>query len=199
MKFRNSVEIKNKMANNRLFGMRCYECGSMDRVPDGGIGWRQQLTPWLQKRGVVVLDPTNKPIDIGVEDIKGRAQREQMLIEGKFDELAKQIKKLRVVDLRMVDMADFLIVYIDSDVHACGTYEELFWANRLKNPVLVMAEGGKQKCPHWLFGVLPHQNIFGNWYTLKLYLNHIDKDDCVDTYNRWMFFDYNKMVPNINN
>ena len=47
------------------------------------------------------------------------------------------MKQIRPVDLRMVDICDFLIVNLDLEVHATGTYEELYWANRCIKPILV--------------------------------------------------------------
>jgi len=57
------------------------------------------------------------------------------------------MKQIRPVDLRMVDICDFLVVNLDLQVHACGTYEELFWANRMKKPVLIRIEQGIEHTP----------------------------------------------------
>ncbi len=51
---------------NRLDGMRTYLAGAMDRVPDGGVGWRNRITPMLKSLGVTVFDPCDKPIVVGV-------------------------------------------------------------------------------------------------------------------------------------
>ena len=48
--------------------MRTYLAGAMDRVPDGGAGWRDKITPLLERMGVVVLNPCDKPSEIGKED-----------------------------------------------------------------------------------------------------------------------------------
>ena len=48
---------------NRLCGTRTYLAGAMDRVKDGGIGWRNDITPFLEDMGVVVLDPCKKEWD----------------------------------------------------------------------------------------------------------------------------------------
>ena len=97
----------------------------------------------------------------------------------------------------MVDLADFLICYIDVNIHTVGTYEELFWANRSKKPILICVEGGKKNTPHWLFGTIPHQHIFNNWEELKKYLIHVDQDENVEHYKRWTFFKYNEMLPKV--
>jgi hypothetical protein len=145
--------------------------------------------------GIVVLDPTDKPIDIGGETPEDREHRRILKDLGKYDEFSQIMKLLRVVDLRMVDTSDFLIMNIDIDVHACGTYEEESWANRLKNPILTHCEQGRRQCPDWLFGTFPYQHMFSRWDRMCEYLWHVHTADEVDSYKRWMFFNYEKMVP----
>ena len=183
--------------NHRLWGMRCYLIGAMDRALDHGVGWRRDITPFLDKLGIVVLDPTRKPISIGLEGIEDRNRRRHLKEIGQWETLAKEIKLLRVVDLRMVDMSDFLIVNIDPEVHACGTYEEAFWGNRLKNPTLIHIEGGKKQVPDWLVGTFPHCHLFGSWDEIKTYLYLVHTAPECDTLRRWMFFDYTQMVPKV--
>lgn len=178
------------MVEKRLKAMRAYLCGAMDRAHDGGVGWRREATVWLRSRGVIVLDPTNKPIDIGVEDVECRATRRERKLAGDFDGVARDMRVIRSVDLRMVDLCDFVVVNIDTEVHATGTYEELFWANRMKHPILVHVEQGKEHAPDWLLGTLPHQMIFSDWSELYAYLDYIDTSPQVDTLRRWFFFTY---------
>ena len=97
------------------------------------------------------------------------------------------MKTIRSVDLRLVDISDFIIVNLDLDVHPCGTLEEIFWANRQKKPIIVHMVQGKVHTPDWLFGTIPHQMIFSNWEDIREYLKHINSDENIDTYNRWYF------------
>ena len=69
---------------NRLWGMRVYLAGPMDRVADGGIEWRERITPFLESLGMVVLNPCCKPIDIGVEEVEERQQRKKWKTEKKY-------------------------------------------------------------------------------------------------------------------
>lgn len=46
------------------------------------------------------------------------------------------MKVIRSVDLRLVDISDFMIVNLDLETHPCGTLEEIFWANRQKSRYL---------------------------------------------------------------
>jgi len=175
---------------NRLALNRGYLCGAMDRVLDGGVGWRQHLIQSLKDLKILWLDPTRKPIDIGVEDLENRALRHKAKRAGDFECVRGQMKQIRPVDLRMVDICDFLVVNLDMQVHACGTYEELFWANRMKKPVLIRIEQGIEHTPDWLFGTFPFEMIFSTWDQVTTYLRHIAHDPVIDRLNRWYFFNW---------
>lgn len=173
---------------NRLKNQRVYLAGAMDRVPDRGTTWRDNITPFLENLGVVVFNPIKKPTDIGTEDADSHITKIKLKNQRRFDELSVMMKTIRAVDLRLVDISDFLIVNLDLDVHPCGTYEEIFEANRSKKPILIHVEQGKDHTPDWLFGAIPHQMFFSNWDDIKNYLFHINNDENIDTYNRWRFF-----------
>jgi hypothetical protein len=179
-----------KTTMNRLALNRGYLCGAMDRVLDGGIGWRQDLMQSLKDLKIHWLDPTRKPIDIGVEDLENRGLRHQAKRAGDFEFVRNQMKQIRPVDLRMVDVSDFLIVNLDLQIHATGTYEELYLANRQKKPVLIRVEQGIEHTPDWLFGTVPFEMIFSTWDQVKTYLRHIAHDPVIDRLNRWYFFNF---------
>lgn len=173
----------------RLYDMRGYLSGPMDRVPDGGVQWREKVGEDLEQRGVVVLNPCDKPIDIGLEDFKVRADITRWKDEGEYDEIYER-RVIRHVDLRMVDIADFLYVRWDMDVQMCGTQEEVFLANRQKKPIIIVCPQGKKNMPNWLFWTLPHALFFQTDEEAMAYLHHID-DAPIDEINhlkRWMFF-----------
>jgi len=174
---------------NRLNGQRVYLVGAMDRVKDRGVEWREYITPFLTNLGVTVFNPTCKPCKIGVEDETTHILKKELKSQGKYDELASIMKNIRSVDLRMVDISDFIIVNLDLSVHPCGTYEEIFCANRQKKPILVHVEQGKSQAPDWLFGTIPHNMIFSDWEELKRYLESVNSSPTFDNQNRWYFFD----------
>jgi nucleoside 2-deoxyribosyltransferase len=173
---------------HRLNKTRAYLAGAMDRVEDRGIQWREDITPFLEKLGVIVFNPLKKPIDIGKEDSETHQLKSILKKEYRYDELSDIMKTIRSVDLRLVDISDFMIVNLDLDVHPCGTYEEIFWANRQKKPIIVHMVQGKQKAPDWLFGTIPHKMIFSSWNEIKNYLNTIHNSELIETFNRWYFF-----------
>jgi hypothetical protein len=95
--------------------------------------------------------------------------------------------------LRMVNESSFLVVVVDPDVHLCGSYEEIAIANHEKKPILVHTVGGKHRTPWWLFGMLPHQHIFGSMDELVSYLRRVNSSRRVKTYKRWFFFNRTKL------
>jgi len=181
---------------NRLKGMTAYLCGAMDRVADGGVEWREHITPKLQEFGVGVFNPCNKPSDYAPEDEDTRELIHSLKRSGRYDEVASVMKPICAVDLRMVDIAHFIIMNLDIDSHLCGSYHEAFVAIGQKKPVIVMCKQGKRNLPNWMFGVVPHQMVFINWSETLEYLHHINEDEDVKHLNRWRFFDFNKVYGN---
>ncbi len=173
---------------NRLKNQRVYLAGAMDRVADRGNGWRDNITPFLDSLGIIVFNPIKKPTTIGLEDFQTHQLKIKLKQEQKYDELSHIMKTIRSVDLRLVDISDFLIVNLDLDIHPCGTYEEIFWANRQKKPIIIHMVQGKTNAPDWLFGTIPHEMIFSSWLDIQNYLNQINSSDIINNYNRWYFF-----------
>ena len=159
---------------NRLKNTICYLCGPMDRVADGGVTWRRNLTPKLKDMGVGVLDPCKKPTEFAKEDTDFRGTIDRLKSTGKFDDVKKEMKDM----------------YMDIENHMCGSYHEAFVAVTQKKPVLIVCKQGKPKIPNWMFGVIPHQHMFGSWSLLLEYLHHVNEDEDVDHLRRWRFFNF---------
>ena len=175
--------------NKRLLNQRVYLAGAMDRVADRGNGWRDSITPFLEQLGVTVFNPIKKPTSLGQEDEQTHKHKIELKTNQNYDQLSSVMKTIRSIDLRLVDISDFLIVNLDLDVHPCGTYEEIFLANRQKKPIIIHMIQGKQSAPDWLFGTIPHQMIFSSWEEIKTYLLSINTNAKIDSHNRWYFFD----------
>ena len=178
---------------NKLKNATCYLCGAMDRVDDGGVEWRREISPKLKDMGLGVLDPCNKPTDFAPEDGNFRDKIIELKKQKDYNEIKARMKDIVAIDLRMVDLAHFVIMYIDLNVHMCGSYHEAFLAVSQKKPVLVVCKQGKPKIPNWMFGVIPHQHMFDNWSLLLEYLYHVNEDDNVDHLKRWRFFNFSEI------
>jgi hypothetical protein len=162
----------------------------MDRAPDAGVGWRQRIQTDLADLDLVWLDPTQKPIDLGLEDADSRSRRAAAKEAEDYDAITKEMKVIRHVDLRMTDVSDFVVCHIDTNIYSFGTIEELVTANRMKKPIVVHVEQGKRQTPDWLFAMIPHQMIFSTWDEVYTYLRSVAKNEVLDDMHRWLFFNW---------
>jgi len=175
---------------NRLKGMLCYLSGPMDRVEwEEATQWRDDIKPFLLSKQVGILDPCDKACSFGVENEKTRETIQNLKEIGYFAQIQSIMKPICAVDLRMVDIAHFLILYLDLDSHMCGSYHEAFEACSQKKPILVVCKQGKSNIPNWMFGVVPHQMMFSDWTDMTNYLEFVDTAKVVDHMNRWRFLD----------
>ena len=177
----------------KLNGQRCYLAGPIDHSEDDGIGWRIEMTEWLAELGVMALDPTDKRTSNTIFNEIGDEQKNlgQLRELGRFHELRNAMKPIVLADLRMVEISDFLIVYLDPSVQMCGTWEELFVGLRQHKPVFVVVKGGKQKLNFWMFGRINPDFVFDSFEDVKNYLEEVDNETIRVDSSRWIFFDYN--------
>lgn len=170
---------------NRLKGQIAYVSGAIDRAPDLGKGWRDKITPALEKFGITIFNPLEKPIK-GANETDFRVNREHWKQNEEWSKLAEVMKEIRHCDLRLCDKADFGIFYLDLNIYATGTMEELFTMNRQYKPCLVVCEQSKAEIPDWLWGALPEEYMFGSFSYMFDYLRKIDKSK--KKLKRWVFF-----------
>jgi hypothetical protein len=161
---------------NILNGALVYLAGPIDSVDDDGVGWRKHFITECHKKqiGIIFLDPTSKTDGFTKEIGEDKQNLLRLKKEGKFDELSKIMKNVVRVDLRSVDISDFLIVRIDPSVFMCGSFDELRCALNEKKPVLIIIEGGKKKAPNWLFGIVDYKFMFDSVDECIDYLNDLN-------------------------
>ncbi len=151
-----------------------------------GRAWRENITDKLSQIGIVCYDPYKKPFVVDVEESENVAAHLQDLIaRGEYDQVATRMKLIRSYDLALVDKADFIIAYIDPRIITVGSWEEIFWSNRLKRPIFLIIEGGKAACPFWLFGTIPHKYIYNNIDEVVEVLRKIDSGEKPMDSDRW--------------
>ncbi len=140
---------------------------------------------------MTILDPTNKPTSqCKWNEVGEEKEHIQKLVDLKrWDELNKMAKEIVLVDLRMVEVSDFMICYLDRDIHQCGTYDELFEALRRRKPTLIVHKGGKKDMSMWLRGKVNHNFVFESWDELYAYLEALHDGVVEPDYTRWVFFD----------
>jgi nucleoside 2-deoxyribosyltransferase len=152
----------------------CYLIGPIDNAKDQGKEWRKDVKENLKDLGIIFLDPTNK-----LQGLAKEVDNEQNKIKTykkykKWNILSKMMKKVVRGDLRSIDYADFVIMYVNTDIHMCGSYHEMTVAINQKKPVLLVIKGGKKMASSWLFGVCDHKYMYDNFDELFLYLKKIN-------------------------
>jgi len=178
----------NTTPTNWLNGTSCYLSGPMESAGDRGESWRNQITPLLESLGINVIDPTKKSkIRIHGDMIsESDIDWDRFYTEHNYDFMT-QYSVFRHIDLRLVDKADFLIVKIFKSLRSCGTWEEVFLANREKKPVIVWSNSEKYDIPGWLFWTLPHQTFFSSIEQVMNYLDQINSGKIDDANKkRWL-------------
>jgi len=144
---------------NILNGTRLYTIGVMEY--EDGQGWRNTVKTALEPLGITVFDPYHKPFCNEIkEDEEARHSLKEWMETGQYDRVAERMKDVRRDDLRLVDISDFFIVYINPKIPSWGSAEEIYWANRLKKPIFLFVEGSKKKTPLWIMGTIPHKYIY---------------------------------------
>lgn len=183
---------------NRLRGAACYLAGPMSACQDFGESWRNIVTPQLRELGVVVLDPTHKPIEIGREDAAARAEFVKMKEAGDLEGLRQVLKVIRRVDLRCIDLSSFVIVRLDG-TDTVGTWEEIAMAVSQRKPTLIWLAGEVKKAHlnPWMLAQTKLEYIFDTWEDLYAYLKTIDESPAHPEDHWWLLFDFEKLYREV--
>ena len=113
---------------NRLKGLACYLSGSIDFSEDKGCTWRNAITPFLEKKNVRVFNPL-KHTFYGTQDLDDtkRPRMDELLEEGRYEELREEKKDLNHWDLRAVDLSSFLVVNYDIEIFTLALMKKYLW------------------------------------------------------------------------
>ncbi len=175
------------MSQNILHRTRCYLSGHMEYAD--GRDWRDKVKSELSTSGIIFLDPYHKPFATShPEDEDTRkmlAERRARGTKADFDFLNSYFKPVRSDDLRMCDISDFCMAHISPAIASWGTAEELVTTNRMKKPIFLAVEGGKKKCPLWIFGMIPHKYIYNSVDEMIEMVRNIDIGRVAIDSDRW--------------
>lgn len=146
--------MQGKRSKNLLAGTRVYLSGPMDfvasRAKEKKFGWRNRISQYLHQHGATVFDPWNKPEvrgfhQYGKEDEKTIQFRETWTFDDTLEgavarsECANQFRETLHIDLRMVDISDFVIAYCPTNIYSVGTPHEIVLARQQSKPVLFVS------------------------------------------------------------
>lgn len=147
-----------------LDGVKVFLSGGIDRVEDDGVGWRKEFRRKCKraKLPITFLDPTDKPKDMGSEVGDEKLRIQKLMQGGKWEQAKSEVKIFRRFDLRMVDHCHLYVVYIDLNIHYCGTYDEFNVAERQGKPIFVIMAPGfsKYDVPSWSVASINEDEVF---------------------------------------
>jgi hypothetical protein len=139
------------MASNLLSGTRCYLSGPMDfvgsRIIEKFLGWRSILSPILKALDITVLDPWNKPTvkghkNYGREGVvysKGEYEKNFWTNDETRARFETEFWETVHIDLRMVDLSDFVVTFVPTNIYSVGTVHEVVTARLQLKPVLMIS------------------------------------------------------------
>jgi hypothetical protein len=113
-------------------------------------GWRTRVGGFLRYYGATVFDPWSKPKvrglhEYGKEDVATIQLREKWSFESneegakKRAECAQAFWETMHIDLRMVDISDFVIAYCPTNIYSVGTPHEIVVSRQQHKPVLFVS------------------------------------------------------------
>jgi hypothetical protein len=137
-----------------LRNTRVYLSGPMDfvasRAEEKQSGWRGRVGEFLRSHGAIVFDPWSKPRvrglhEYGREDVATVRLREKWSFEPSEEGAraragcAKAFWETLHIDLRMVDISDFVIALCPTNIYSVGTPHEIILARQQHKPVLFVS------------------------------------------------------------
>ena len=163
---------------------RTYLVGHMQYA--NGRDWREDVEEELSPLDIRLFNPYKKPFVKDVdEDETVRAATELNMDQGHYSDVANRMKRIRSYDLNLVDRSDFIIAHLLPDVASWGSAEEIVTAVRMKKPIFVSMEGGKNKTPLWMMGMMPHHYIYDTIDDVINMIKKIDKGEKEIDSDRW--------------
>lgn len=177
---------------NRLKGSRIYLSGNCENAEKSGADWRKKITPELKKMGLVIFDPVHSDIKLSFcEKDKEFEVVKDLRKQGDYVQLNKAMREVVSRDLRLCDVSDIVLVYLDADNPTYGTIDELVTACNQKKPVYLVCKQGMERMPLWLFGRIPLEYMCETLDHVIRELETIDKvgDDNLANWidKRWFF------------
>ena len=137
-----------------LRNARAYLSGPMDfvacRASEKQSGWRVRVRQFLNQLGVEVFDPWEKPEVLGMYDYGREGEKTtQVRYDWTFESspqgrearsrCCEVFRETQHLDLRMVDVSDFVIAFCPTNIYSVGTPHEIIVAREQHKPVLFVS------------------------------------------------------------
>ena len=117
---------------------------------DGGVVWRDAITPSLDETGIYVQDPCQtEPLVTDMTVMEAQKKFNSWISSGHYEKFNEKFEKVVQKDLRMVHKSDFVIVHLFPDIPTTGTIHEMAEAWRLHKPIYCIWSDAKSKLSKW--------------------------------------------------
>lgn len=120
-----------------------YLCGAITAVNDDGVGWREFITPALQRLGLNVLDPTKVSPDGLGEVGQHKLYYKELVKNGLLARAKHEFQKIIDKDLSDVASSQFVVCVYDPDIQLVGTIHELVLASQLNKFIVIYCDKSK--------------------------------------------------------
>jgi hypothetical protein len=173
------------MNENLLVGTMCYLAGPIEYAAGFGINWRINISRELEARfHIVALNPMEKQAYFRIPESIQEEELSALKRPDNFDEYARAVKDIIRYDLRMVHLADFMIIHHTPGTVVCGTPWEACVASSTNKPILILTAGKKEDINGWYFGALDHNLFFDNQTAMFEYLEKVNRGEVSS--NQWL-------------
>ena len=171
-----------------LRGTRGLYIGAMEKNREGGLESRELVEKELSKLGITVWNHYKNPImsSSNEGDEETFKKLKQLRDDGEFEQVHQLGKQIRHNDLALIDKCDFIICELDMETLSCGTWEELFWANKgVRKPIFIYCKQGKKSIPLWLWWTFKPSYIYNNLSEIISTVKRIDSGSIDLDSERW--------------
>lgn len=169
-----------------LKNTRAIVIGSMEKSRIAGNDLRNYVEERLRPMGIRVWNHYKSPIECSISEGDAALFKKlnDLRDDGDFEGISKY-KQIRHNDLALIDKCDFVICELNMETLSCGTWEELFLANRHKKPIFIYSPQGKKAIPLWMWWTLPVNYFYDDLEQILDMIYKIHIGEVVIDSDRW--------------
>lgn len=160
---------------NYLRNKTVYLAGSIHHTSDYS-GWRDMMTPKLERFGLNVINPCKQTIN-GFGEVGEDKKTLKELIKSKdFKKVKEVFFPIMKKDLRCVDLSNFIIFCYIPSIRHVGSWHEVITAHQMqRKPVLLYYPAQEiEEFNPWAACLVKENHIFDDWDKMMLYLEEVD-------------------------
>ncbi len=150
-----------------------YLVGPMQDAKDGGVKWRERITPKLHELDVEVIDPTVTESEEYGSIEEAQKTLKNYVATGKWDVWDAKLDDIIKRDIEAVYASTFIVAFYDPDTKMGGTLCEIWEAAwHRKIPVYVVCHNPMKDWNMWMLRTVRRSGqIFPSWAQLMEFLN----------------------------